>query len=159
MKSAIVLLNITLVALGVTACGGSSNQTSSPANSGSANSARTTGGNTSAGNSSAIQMQQAPNNSVTQTAQAITPGEIDFKPAPENSEVGATQRPDGSIIEVRKFRNNPTFTEVEAVWGKNNERSLTFKLRNGQVITKQVENLPNMEVISTQVLKELAGIK
>lgn len=158
MKVAIVLSIITLAALGLAGCGNSS-QTGNPANAGPANSARAADRNPSAGNSSAIQMQQAPNNGTTQTAQAITPGEIDFKPAPENSEVGATQRPDGSIIEVRRFRNNPTFTEVEAVWGKNNERSLTFKLRNGQVITKQVENLPNMEVISTQVLKELAGIK
>ena len=74
-----------------------------------------------------------------------TPGPLIFKPAPENSQIAVSMDKDGTIHELRIFKDHPRLARVEVVVAPNGEQSIRFTMRDGGssvVKGKQLDDLP-----------------
>ncbi len=69
-----------------------------------------------------------------------TPQPLQFKPAPENSEMAVTMQSDGLIVETRVFKNHPTLARAELSYGKG-DRSLKVTLHDGRTATVNAEKV------------------
>ena len=90
---------------------------------------------------------------------SATPPPMQFHPADENSEWGVAMNGDGSVLEVRTFKNHPRFTKVEARSFGTNDKQVKFYLRSGQVVEVRTDRLTNLKTMTTAELLAIAGLK
>lgn len=88
-----------------------------------------------------------------------TPLPIHFKPAPENSEIGVSMNRDGTISQIRLFKDHPQILKVESTTLGTDESTLRIFLRNGEVSEVKVKGIPNLQSESSAKLLALAGVK
>jgi hypothetical protein len=82
-----------------------------------------------------------------------------FMPAPENSEVSTTMKPDGSIYEVRRFKDNPQIASAESIWTGLGPKRVKIVLKNGRVVNTATERMENLFSAPVSLLLELAGVR
>lgn len=86
-----------------------------------------------------------------------TPAPLVFKPAPENSQIAAAMDPDGTVREVRVFRDHPTLAKAEMTILPNGQRSIKLTLRNGQAAKFPNPAIENLQGVTAAQLLALAG--
>lgn len=85
-----------------------------------------------------------------------TPSALQFKPAPENSEIAVTMQPDGLIVETRVFKDHPTLARAELAYGKG-ERTLKVTLRDGRVATVNADKVEALRDIKVAQILAMAS--
>lgn len=83
------------------------------------------------------------------------PEPLKFLPAPENSEIAVTMRPDGMIVETRVFKNHPKLSRAELSYGKG-ERVLKITLRDGRTVSVSGEKVEALRDIKAAQLVIMA---
>lgn len=79
-------------------------------------------------------------------------------PAPENSVMTTSMRPDGSFLETRVFNDDPAIAKlIRASDGKS--RTVTVYLRSGKAVQIPEDMVPSVSSIPLARLRTLAGIK
>lgn len=68
-------------------------------------------------------------------------------------------KPDGSVYEIRVFKNHPQLKKVEALWHGVTAKTLTFKLRNGRVLERRTDQLYDLQTATTADLLIIAGLR
>jgi len=84
-----------------------------------------------------------------------TPQPLQFKPAPENSEMAVAMQPDGLIVETRVFNNHPTLARAELSYGKG-ERTLKVTLRDGRTATVNADKIEALRDIKAAQIIAMA---
>ena len=87
------------------------------------------------------------------------PEPLRFEPGPEDSEVAVAMQPDGSVLEVRVFRNHGQLARAEAHWFPGGPKKLKISLRNGRVATVETDRVANLKTAPANLLVELAAAK
>ena len=87
-----------------------------------------------------------------------TPEPTEPRPAPENSEASVMMNQDGSITEIRVFKNHPQIARVEATWSDPTMKNLKVYLKNGKVVTAKTDKIPNLQSVTSEVILQAAGI-
>lgn len=95
----------------------------------------------------------------TDTTTTGRPAALRFEPAAENSEAATAMQDDGSVLEVRVFRNHAQLARAEARWSATGPKSLKIRFKNGRVVTVQTDRLANLKTAPTSLLVELATAK
>jgi hypothetical protein len=85
-----------------------------------------------------------------------TPQPLQFKPAPENSEMAVTMQSDGLIVETRVFKNHPTLARAELSYGKG-DRSLKVTLRDGRTATVNAEKVEALQDLKAAQIIAMAS--
>lgn len=100
------------------------------------------------------------NNKLAQDAPVSgTPPSPSFQPAAEDSEIATTMGPNGSFVEIRVFKSHPQLAKVEATWLDARTKALKIYLRDGRIVDKTSDRIPNLKQTTAAELLALAGVK
>ncbi|MEQ1603603.1 MAG: hypothetical protein ABL999_01920 [Pyrinomonadaceae bacterium] len=90
---------------------------------------------------------------------SATPAPAEFRAAPENSEVSVMMNTDGSITEIRIFKDHPQISKAEATWSDPASKTLKVYLKNGKVLTAKTDKIPNLNSVASDVILQAVGVK
>ena len=82
-----------------------------------------------------------------------------FRSAPENSESATTMTNDGSILEIRVFKNHPQLAKVEVTWTDPKDKALKVYLKNGTVVDAKTDRIGNLRDTPSIEIMQVAGIR
>lgn len=88
---------------------------------------------------------------------AATPEATAPLPAPENSERSVIMNADGSITEIRVFKDHPQILKAEANWTDPKEKTLKVFLKSGKVLEAKTDKVPYLHTVSSQELLQIVG--
>ncbi|MFT3745588.1 MAG: hypothetical protein QM785_15010 [Pyrinomonadaceae bacterium] len=83
---------------------------------------------------------------------SATPSASEARPAPENSEASVMMNQDGSITEIRVFKDHPQIAKAEATWSDPASKTLKVYMRDGKVLTAKTDKIPNLQSVSSDVI-------
>ncbi len=81
-----------------------------------------------------------------------------YKKAAENSEIAVTMNDDGSVLEIRVFRDHPMLIKVEATRLGEKDKALKIYLQNGKTLDVKTDRVPNLGLVSSSEILQIAGI-
>lgn len=90
---------------------------------------------------------------------SATPAPAEYRQAPENSEASVMMNADGSITEIRVFKDHPLIEKAEATWSDPTSKSLKVYLKNGKVVTAKTDKIPNLQSVASDLILQAAGIR
>lgn len=90
---------------------------------------------------------------------SATPAPAEFRAAPENSEASVMMNSDGSITEIRIFKDHPLIAKVEATWSDPTSKSLKVYLKSGKIVTAKTDKIPNLQAVASDFILQAAGIR
>jgi hypothetical protein len=85
------------------------------------------------------------------------PAPLEYRPAPENSQIATTMNADGQPMQVRVFRTDPRVARVEAIWLGPKEKQFKITLRNGKTVDVKTDKIADLASVSAADLAALAG--
>ena len=91
-------------------------------------------------------------------APAGPPPPLQFQPAGEDTEIATTMTREGLMVEVRRFKNHPQITKIEAKWLGATDKELKYFLKNGKTVDVKTDKIGNLKTTPVSVLVELAGL-
>ena len=86
-----------------------------------------------------------------------TPAPLVFQPAPENSQTALSMDADGTIREIRVFKDNPKLARVEVIVQPGGDRNIKFTMRDGKTSTLKNTRLENLPTAKAAELIAMAG--
>lgn len=90
---------------------------------------------------------------------SATPEPSSPKPAPENSEASVMMNSDGSITEIRVFKDHPQIAKAEATWTDPMSKSLKVTLKSGKVMQAKTDKVPTLASAPSADLLRIVGGK
>ena len=82
---------------------------------------------------------------------------ISLQKAPENSQFGTKMEDDGSLTELRVFKNHPQIAKVEARGSDAKYKTLSVYLRDGNVVSVKTDRVKQLHSAPTKLLLEIVG--
>ena len=88
---------------------------------------------------------------------SATPSASETRPAPENSEASVMMNQDGSITEIRVFKDHPQIVKAEATWTDPASKTLKVYLKSGKILTAKTDKIPNLQSVSSETILQAAS--
>jgi len=92
----------------------------------------------------------------THAPQNGTAAGVEFRPAPDESEIATTMNVDGQPVEIRVFKADPSLERVESTWVSEKQRSLKITFKDGRVVDVSTDKFSSLLDVSPAELKVLA---